>query len=117
MKSMSQELHLQFERELELKEKNYFEKMEKLVDKNEQLIKRETEFHNTINIISEKNQNLLEKNIELSKEKVGLEDIIIKQEEKLNTLINKVSKIEVLLQRKNKILKENGTLEEFKVEE
>lgn len=109
MKSMITELHNQFQKELEQKDKICFDKVLKLTKQNEEHIKKETEFGNTINLISQKNQGLLEKNIALSKEKVDLEDIIIKQEEKLNVLIGKVSKIEVLLQKKNKILKENET--------
>ena len=109
MKSMITELHNQFQKELEQKDKICFDKVLKLTKQNEDHVKKETEFGNTIKLISEKNQGLLEKNIALSKEKVDLEDIILKQEEKLNVLIGKVSKIEVLLQKKNKILKENET--------
>ena len=109
MKSMITELHNQFQKELEQKDKICFDKVLKLTKQNEEHVKKEAEFGNTIKLISEKNQGLLEKNIALSKEKVDLEDIILKQEEKLNVLIGKVSKIEVLLQKKNKILKENET--------
>ena len=109
MKSMITELHNQFQKELEQKDKICFDKVLKLTKQNEEHVKKEAEFGNTIKLISEKNQGLLEKNITLSKEKVDLEDIILKQEEKLNVLIGKVSKIEVLLQKKNKILKENET--------
>ena len=109
MKSMITELHNQFQKELDQKDKICFDKVLKLTKQNEDHVKKETEFGNTIKLISEKNQGLLEKNIALSKEKVDLEDIILRQEEKLNVLIGKVSKIEVLLQKKNKILKENET--------
>ena len=109
MKSMITELHNQFQKELEQKDKICFDKVLKLTKQNEEHVKKEAEFGNTIKLISEKNQGLQEKNIALSKEKVDLEDIILKQEEKLNVLIGKVSKIEVLLQKKNKILKENET--------
>ena len=36
-----------------------------------------------------------------------MEDIIIRQEEKLNILIEKVNKVEEIIKRKNRIIKEN----------
>jgi vacuolar-type H+-ATPase subunit I/STV1 len=47
--------------------------------------------------------------IELNEEKNELEDIILKQENKINDIAHKVSTIDKLLKEKNKEIKDNET--------
>jgi len=56
-----------------------------------------------------KEEALLQKLNKKSKEKLELEELIIKQDEKMNDLGNKIAQIELLLKRKNEELKNNET--------
>ena len=107
IKSMIEQLRQKFDLELKEKERQLKEQLSLFETETQKWNSKETDYKTTITVLDHK---LIEKDQTINhyiKEKNELENIIIKQEEKLSNLVNKVSKIEVLLNRKNKVLKEN----------
>ena len=107
IKSMIEQLRQKFDIELNEKERQLKEHLSLFETETQKWNSKETDYKTTITVLDHK---LIEKDQTINhyiKEKNELENIIIKQEEKLSNLVNKVSKIEVLLNRKNKVLKEN----------
>ena len=107
IKSMIEQLRQKFDLELNEKERQLKEQLSLFETETQKWNSKETDYKTTITFLDHK---LIEKDQAINhyiKEKNELENIIIKQEEKLSNLVNKVSKIEVLLNRKNKVLKEN----------
>lgn len=107
IKSMIEQLRQKFDLELNEKERQLKEQLSLFETETQKWNSKETDYKTTITVLDHK---LIEKDQTINhyiKEKNELENIIIKQEEKLSNLVNKVSKIEVLLNRKNKVLKEN----------
>ena len=93
--------------EMNKKEKGYL----KLNEKNSKLINelnlKIKEYEEKIKEYEEKNKKLVELINNSNKEKLELENIIIKQETKVNDLGDKVNKIEDLLKSKNEEIQEN----------
>jgi len=107
MKKMVQQLNEQYETNSKNREKKYQQKITEIVNNNTEIFNKNKELIikvNEMNNIIENNNNNINK---LQKEKSNMEDIIIRQEEKLGILVERVNQIEELLRKKNKILKEN----------
>lgn len=104
MKSALQEIKEKFDIELARKEKLLNEKQNNQQQVNEHEMKDLT---SKIKFLEEQNKKLKGKLETVTKDKLELEDIVIKQEEKVNELAGKVNLIEKLLKEKNKEIKEN----------
>ena len=106
-KVMIKELHKKYEDELNQKDKQYQQQLTLLQNEIANLNTKEEEYKSTI-VLLEKNNNEKIKIInELSQNKNELETIVIKQEDKLKLLAQRVAQIETLVHKKDKLLKEN----------
>ena len=107
MKTNIRKLSKEIENQLRKKDKKFKEKTQILINKIENLSQKEKNYINQIEIISSQSKDYQKKLNNSIKERVSMEDIIIRQEEKLNILIEKVNKVEEIIKRKNRIIKEN----------
>ena len=107
IKQMVKSLNEQFKNQLKMKEQKINKKLEPFVKKNKDLLQEVNSCKNQMNQLKERlekgNNNL----IQLQKEKSDLEESIIKREEKLNILFDRLNIFEDLNKKKTKLLKEN----------
>ena len=107
IKQMVKSLNEQFKNQLKMKEQKINKKLEPFVKKNKDLLQEVNSCKNQMNQLKERlekgNNNL----IQLQKEKSDLEESIIKREEKLNILFDRLNIFEDLNKKKTKSLKEN----------
>ena len=107
IKSMVKNLDEQFKYQLKMKEQKINKKLEPFVKKNKDLLQELNSCKNQMNQLKERlerSNNILTK---LQKEKGDYEESIIKREEKLNILLDRLNLFEELNKKKTKILKEN----------
>ena len=107
IKSMVKNLDEQFKYQLKMKEQKINKKLEPFVKKNKDLLQELNSCKNQMNQLKERlerSNNILTK---LQKEKGDFEESIIKREEKLNILLDRLNLFEELNKKKTKILKEN----------
>ena len=107
IKSMVKNLDEQFKYQLKMKEQKINKKLEPFVKKNKDLLQELNSCKNQMNQLKERlerSNNILTK---LQKEKGDYEELIIKREEKLNILLDRLNLFEELNKKKTKILKEN----------
>ena len=107
MKKLVQELKEQIKDEISKKENKFKEKIEIMNKQNSEYQEKEKNYISKIESLSNKNKNLQIQINNYVKERITMGDIIIRQEEKLNILIERINKVEQLIKKKNKILKEN----------
>ena len=107
IKQMVKSLDEQFKYQLKMKEQKINKKLEPFVKKNKDLLQELNSCKNQMNQLKERlekgNNNL----VQLQKEKSDLEESIIKREEKLNILIDRLNIFEDMNKKKTKLLKEN----------
>ena len=107
IKSMVKNLDEQFKYQLKMKEQKINKKLEPFVKKNKDLLQELNSCKNQMNQLKERlerSNNILTK---LQKEKGDYEESIIKREEKLNILLDRLNLFEELNKKKTKLLKEN----------
>ena len=106
IKSMVKNLDEQFKYQLKMKEQKINKKLEPFVKKNKDLLQELNSCKNQMNQLKERlerSNNILTK---LQKEKGDYEESIIKREEKLNILLDRLNLFEELNKKKTKLLKE-----------
>ena len=106
-KAMIKELHQKYEDELNQKDKLYQQQVALLKNEMQNWNKKEEEYKSTTTLLEKHNNAKIKTINELSQNKEELEAIVIKQEDKLKLLAQRVAQIETLLHKKDKMLKEN----------
>ena len=107
IKRMVKSLDEQFKHQLKMKEQKINKKLEPFIKKNKDLLQEINSCKNQMNQLKERlerSNNIL---TQLQKEKGDFEESIIKREEKLNLLLDRLNLFEDLNKRKTKLLKEN----------
>ena len=107
MKTMVKELNQEFENQLKKKDQRFKEKTQLILKQLEDYSNKENNYINQIEILNAQSKNYQIQLNNYIRERTTMEDIIIRQEEKLNILVDKVNKVEEVIKRKNRILKEN----------
>ena len=107
MKSNIRTLKKEIEKQLKNKDIKFKEKTQLIINQIENLSNKEKKYVNKIEIFSSQSENYQKQLKKYINERTTMEDIIIKQEEKLNILIEKIKQVEEIIKRKNRILKEN----------
>ena len=117
MKKMVQELKDGIKDELNKNELKFKEKIDLLNKQYEEYIKKETNYISNIDNLKKQIQHFQIQINNYIKERISMNEIIIRQEEKLNIFIDRLNQLELLIKKKNKIIKENEiySLELYKI--
>ena len=117
MKKMVQELKDGIKDELNKNELKFKEKIDLLNKQYEEYLKKETNYISNIDNLKKQIQHFQIQINNYIKERISMNEIIIRQEEKLNIFIDRLNQLELLIKKKNKIIKENEiySLELYKI--
>ena len=117
MKQMVQEIKEGIKDEINKNELKFKEKIDLLNRQHEEYLKKETNYLSNIDNLKKQIQHFQIQINNYIKERISMSEIIIRQEEKLNIFIEKLNQIELLIKKKNKIIKENEiyALELYKI--
>ena len=117
MKKMVQELKDGIKDELNKNELKFKEKIDLLNKQYEEYLKKETNYISNIDNLKKQIQHFQIQINNYIKERISMNEIIIRQEEKLNIFIERLNQLELLIKKKNKIIKENEiySLELYKI--
>ena len=117
MKKMVQELKDGIKDELNKNELKFKEKIDLLNKQYEEYLKKESNYLSNIDNLKKQIQHFQIQINNYIKERISMSEIIIRQEEKLNIFIDRLNQLELLIKKKNKIIKENEiySLELYKI--
>lgn len=106
MRSMVKELDNQIEIQLKLKDQKANDKLNLLTKESQRYIQEINGYKIKLNKLNQSIQKTNNKIGEFEEEKKNMQEILIKQEEKLNNYIDRLNELEIIFKRKNKSIKE-----------
>ena len=114
---MVQEIKDGIKDEINKNELKFKEKIDLLNKQYEEYLKKESNYLSNIDNLKKQIQHFQIQINNYIKERISMNEIIIRQEEKLNIFIDRLNQLELLIKKKNKIIKENEiySLELYKI--